>query len=547
LPRNTFTFHIAKQSDLNFPNYLSENARANLADPNTQSLGIADFSDRAAIYIFRGNPSAPKWLRSIAADINGIQTFATFSGAGVLLFEAHDHILAVTFAHGWMYLDQDKFEADFGIRVAVNALDVGKLKRLEKSNLGDALQGVSQSPFQRDFRSLWTSDVLDVVSRLSGSTRDEIESDTMSGSKSLKLTGDYTLADLPDLAAELIALYESTNYQDTDFSIIDFVRPVLDRETIGQLDQAAALSIGAGEQSFELSLPLDNYSEAFSFTFRGPRLSRAHPDLMLRHYQRSLGGNLADISPRNLAAHKIVAWFEDGRPSVEISIKKALVGTVEVDGQRFAANEGRWFRVDGAFQGAMEARFLDLVEVWCDPMPPVIIYRYDEDGNGRLEREEDYNRRLADHYGFALLDQTEIRIPNAPRSGFEPCDLLDVVGRRFIHVKKSSRRSNILSHFFKQGSNSAKQFGGVPSCWDQLAERLQDLGRDADAAIVSNVNERHRLPWKVEYWIVDTLRQTGDFNIPFFSKISLYDEAQDIESRQFQVSVKFIRRNEVQI
>lgn len=545
--KKSYTFYIAKDGQLDFSDYLSEHARATLAAPNTQSLGINNYGERASVYIFQGSANPPKWLRDVASAINGVNLFSTFSGAGLLLFQANQRVLAVTFAHGWMYLDQNRFEADFGLRVAVNALDVGKLRRLEKSNLGDALQGVSQSPFQREFRSLWTSDALDVVSRLSGTTREEVNSDSMTGSKSLKLTGEYELTDLPELSTELVELYESERYQDTDFSIIDFVKPILDKELISRLDATAAENIAGGAQNFELSLPLDVTSDASAFAFKGTGMRRTYPDLMLRHYQVSLGDRLSEINAQTLRSHKIIAHFEDGRPAIDTTIKKSLVGSARIGVQRYAANEGSWFRIDDLFRQAMEDRFEELFLDWTDPQPPRILYQYDIDGNGRLEREEDYNARLAEHYDFALLDQSEIKIPNVPRSGFEPCDLLDVAGKRFIHVKKSSRRSPVLSHFFKQGSNSARQFAGVPACWAQLADELRNTNRTNDAELIEDEDERRRGRWTVEYWIVDTRRHTGEFNIPFFSKISLHDEAQDIESRNFQVALKFLERSEINL
>ncbi|MEJ6403401.1 TIGR04141 family sporadically distributed protein [Yoonia sp. 2307UL14-13] len=545
--KKSYTFYIAKEHNLGFRDYLSENARANLANPTTQSLGISDFGDRAALYIFRGPPNPPKWLRQVSSAINGVELFSTFSGAGVMLFESHERVLAVTFAHGWMYLNQDRFEADFGLKVAVNALDVGKLRRLEKSNLGDALQGVSQSPFQREFRSLWTSDALDVVSRLSGTTREEVQSDSMTGSKSLKITGEYEIADLPDLSTELVELYSSERYRETDFSIIDFVRPELDREVISELDAIAASNIAAAEQNFELALPLDVTSDACAFVFKGTGMRRTYPDLMLRHYQNSLGSKLGEVTSRSLKSHKIIASFDDGRPPIDTSIKKSLVGSVQLRDQRYAANEGNWFKIDDIFRQSIEQRFQQLTNEWTEAEAPRIRYQYDVDGNGRLEREEHYNQRLAEYFNFALLDQTEIRIPNVPRSGFEACDMLDALGKRFIHVKKSSRRSPILSHFFKQGSNSARQFAGVPSCWTQLAEVLRSKGRSVDADLIDNEEERRRDQWTVEYWIIDTPRQTGEFNIPFFSKISLHDEAQDIESRSFRVVLRFLPRAEINL
>jgi uncharacterized protein (TIGR04141 family) len=47
--------------------------------------------------------------------------------------------------------------------------------------------------------------------------------------------------------------------------------------------------------------------------------------------------------------------------------------------------------------------------------------------------------------------------------------------------------------------------------------------------------------WTVEFQIADFPRPDGTHNIPFFSKLTLRDEARDIEAMEFDVNVKFIK------
>ena len=72
------------------------------------------------------------------------------------------------------------------------------------------------------------------------------------------------------------------------------------------------------------------------------------------------------------------------------------------------------------------------------------------------QSEESYNAEIATESGYLLLDQKMIRVDDVAGPGIEACDLLDIEGRRFIHVKKSSRQSSVLSHLFKQGGNAAQ-------------------------------------------------------------------------------------------
>lgn len=540
MARYSYTIFLAKDERTDFEAFLTENARAHVGTGGHQEHVVDDLGEVASLHIFRGSSGAPPWMRRLSSRIPSIQLVNRQSVAGLLFIHTGQYVLVVTYAHGWMLLNENMFESDFGLLVAINALDSEKLKRLERSNLGDALQGVSQSPFQRDFKSFGTDDALDLVKKLSGAAQEDSGLDTVTGARSLKITGEYTLDDVVDMSHEIIALFRSTEYRNTAFRIIDSVRPVTDGPLRNELFQRAVDSIKADENRFELGLPASSEAEGVSFRFSGPGLRRAYPDLLLRHYVEAMGASLSGITPRTLSDHKIISEFDDDRPRMTWSLKKALLGSISRDGERYAINDGRWYRVDSTFKDAIEANFIELVRDWDIPKPGPILKTYDANGNGRIEAEASYNERIAQELGLILLDRTEVTIPDVARSGFEPCDLLDVENRRFIHVKKNSRRSNILSHFFKQGSNSAQQFRKVDATWTRLVEIVRGMGHEVEADALQAQGADQGNGWSVEFWIVDAPRHNGEFNIPFFSKISLRDEASELHAMQFDVSLRFI-------
>ena len=536
----SFTLFLAKASNQNYLDFLTSNAQIRAGTNTHQALQLNDFSENAELHIFKGISPPPKWLRNLSLRVEGIELFDRRSVAAVLFFYTGTNTFAVTFAHGWMLLDDTKFEADFGLRVAINALDPTKLKRLERSNLGDAMQGVSQSSFQREFRSFGIDDALDLVRKLSGATNEDSALQGVTGSRSLKLTGEFELDDLPNMADELIELFESEDYKNTPFGIMDSVRPENDATIRSELFDLAVQSIRQQEDRFELSLPSNTEAEGVSFKFLGPGLRRTYPDLLLRHYFEAMGEKLDNISIDTLNDHKITSIFDDDRPNLTWPLKRSLVGSISRGGMRYAINDGQWFRVDDVFRTSVETAFETAVRGWNVPRPSPPTKRY-EGNRGTIEREDIYNERIAQELDLSLLDKRLITIPDVTRSGFEPCDLLDVPNRRFIHVKKSSRRSNILSHFFKQGSNSAQQFRKIPATWVQLAEMLHEIGRNHDESLIRElINTDNFDGWTCEFWIADSPREGGEFNIPFFSKITLRDELSALRAMQFDVAIRFI-------
>lgn len=539
MAKKTLTLHLAKPDVEAFEDVFSEEATTKFPLPSTRTVDDPDFGEGARLYVFVGDNHTPRWLTEVRQHFEVQGHITTSSAAAVLLFRASGRLFASTFAHGWMYLDEYRFEGDFGLRAAINALDDGKLKRLERANLGDALRAVALSPFQRGLNSFGLDDALDLIRKISGRTRDDATTDSMTGSRSLRVTGEFDISDLPTLAIDALAYYDSDAYQQTQFAILDSVMPVADRQLAEELDGLAAASIRDGEELFEFGLPIGFEDQAVSYKFIGPGLRRTHPDLLLRHYVAAMGNRLQQLTAQTLKDHKIVAIFdEDDRPDAKWSVRASLVGSLVHGQERYATNEGEWYRIEQAFKDSIEANFQELVEEW-DAAPEPLRKIYDADGNGHYEAESVYNARFAQANGYMLLDKALIPIPGIERSSFETCDVLDIEGKRFLHIKKSSRRSSVLSHFFKQGANSARHFSTFKAAWLRLRELVEERGGAEAAQLLDAVRGDGR-PWKVEFIIADTPRQDGEFNIPFFSKVSLRDEIRTVRAMSYEAALRFV-------
>jgi len=539
MAKRTFTLHLVKADTVDFDALLSETAKERLTRASTKTIEDQNFGDGAKLYVFVGDNATPSWFTEVRRYFPVQGSIQNSSSCAVLAFRTANRMFAATFAHGWMYLDEEQIEGDFGLRAAINALDETKLRRLERANLGDALRGVSLSPFQRDFNSFGLEDALDLISRISGNTRDESSADSVSGSRSYKVSGEYNISDLPDLAREALDFYNSDSYLESSFKIIDLVTPITDRRLGLLLDELATQNIRDGGEEFELGLPISQDDDSVAYKFQGPRLPGRFPDLLLRHYVIALGDKLADLTTQVLRDHRIVAVYEDGRPEQKSSVRSALIGSVTHDGGQYAINGGAWYRVDELFKNGIEASFNSLIKNW-EIQPSPLRKIYDEKGNGHYQPEDSFNQAFAAALEYVLLDKKLIEIPGVRRSGFEACDILDIEGKKFIHIKKSSRRSNVLSHFFKQGSNAAQQFSRFPAAWDQLQARVEEVaGPDATARLslaIQNTVDR----WTVMFVIADSPRTNGEFNIPFFSKISLRDELIGLNAMGYHVELRFI-------
>jgi uncharacterized protein (TIGR04141 family) len=252
---------------------------------------------------------------------------------------------------------------------------------------------------------------------------------------------------------------------------------------------------------------------------------------------------LATLALDDLKNHTVAAYgVHEDRPFQDWSVHRSLVGSIVLEGERYALNEANWYRINQVFKDAADKKFLELCGEPDNKLRPLTkIYQPQRKGRKTkvvYQSEESYNNEIAGETGYLLLDRRLIQIEEMPGPGIEACDLLDIEGRRFIHVKKSSRQSSILSHFFKQGGNSARmfrQYEPFKSGAIHMVERHYGGSKAREFAAALD------LRWIVDFQIADFPRPDGSHNIPFFSKLTLRDEARNIEAMGFDVQVNFIK------
>lgn len=538
----TYSLYLAKEDIAEFEDVLTDTAKDRIKAGDVTLSKTDDFGEKARVYVFENVPRQPGWLSDIAGVFEGIPAIKNKSSCAVVVFRHVDRVFVCSFAHGWQYINDTQIETDFGLRVAINSLNDSKVRRIDRSNLGEAIKGVSQSAFQRDLQAFGIDEALDLIRRVSGRVEEDAFANNVSGATALKVTRKMDLSELPDIAEEALKRSRSTDYQSSGFYIIDKVRPILDKVVVAQLDEKAVDSIRDGADNFELSMPGWSEEDVVYYGLKGPGLRERFPDLLLSHYRSALGETVDDLDVETISRkHGVFAEFNnDAAAKKRWSIKKALVGSVVHQEGLYAISEGEWYRLDQQFKADIDAAFTALNGNWEKPPLPIIKMVSEDGKKTGFETELSYNQRCANEYGQVCMDQEMLMVPAIPYGKFEACDLLDIPNRRLIHVKKSSRQSSVLSHFFKQGSNSARILKTIPEARTAMVEKVRELKGDAIADNLADAFGNALDQWKVEFHIVDAPRKDKTFRIPFFSRITLRDESRLLKGMGFDVSLLFI-------
>ena len=537
----TFSLYLAKSDIKQFEDVFTQKAKDNIkagaAIFNSNGLGT-----EASVYVFKNNPRPPNWLSMLTDVFQGLPDIKNKTSCAVIVFSHLDRVWISPFAHGWQFIDDAKIEMDFGLKVAINSLDDDKIKRIDRNHLGEAMKGVSQSAFQRDLQAFGIDEALDLVRRISGRKEGGDFARSLSGATALKISREMELSELADVAEEAFNRYNSDDYKKTGFYIIDKVRPILDRVMLATLDDKVVEIIKNGGDNFELSMPGWSEDDVVYYGLYGPGLQKRFPDLLMSNYRDAVGDKLNELTVEKITSkHGVFAEFNnDAASKKKWSIKKSLIGSVVVGDGLYAISEGEWYRLDQLFKQSVDDSFDALFVEW-DIQPLVIITTISEDRKKQwFETELEYNTRCATEYGQVLLDQKILTVPEIPFGKFEACDLLDIDNKRLIHVKKSSRQSSVLSHFFKQGSNSARILKTIPAARDVMIEKVRSLTDGATADKLKESFGVNLAGWTIEFHIVDAPRNDGKHKIPFFSRITLRDEALTLKAMEFKVALKFI-------
>lgn len=544
----SFSLYLGKPIVKAGDDFLTDKALDLVKQKKAHRIASTKFGDGAVLFTFPGDTYPPGWARMLESSFSMPDNLLSQSPCAVLAFHKNQRFFAISFSFGHVYMDDAKTEADFGLRVCINALSDGKLKSVERANIGAAIRDFAQAAGPRELRTFGFDDALDLIRKVSGRVLNDDFADVVSGSRALRFTKKIELSEVPAAAIAAVELFQSEAYKKTAFKIVDFLSPVLDPTVIEKLDQKLVAAIVDGSDEFEIGIPEIMPDDVGTFRFEKAGCNGFHADLSLALYRDCLGENLPNLTIDDIRRHRVAGYrTSDGGLVDDWLVRDALVGSLALDNDRYALNEGLWYRLGRAFKKSADEKFAELVVA-----PDKNLRTFKKIAEAQIkgkttkvgfQSEESYNEEIAKSCHYLLMDQKLILIDEVPGPGVEACDLLDIPGRRFIHIKKSSRQSSVLSHFFKQGAHAARLLKQYEPFKAALVAKIKKVHGNQRAQEVKNALMEK---WTVEFRIADHPRRNGEFNIPFFSKLSLKDEARSLLAMEFDVAVGFIKLAEPQ-
>lgn len=204
------------------------------SDNNYQELLVitTDLDFDAKVYMQTNKSKAPKWLKFLEKDVdirdkeevrNTVNSFIILIK---IIKDEKKYFFGITAGFGFIGINKEKLENDFGLKVTLNSISPYELKALDVRNIDlktkqkrvHINKGSELGEFELDLHQ-------DILNLVSGKCEDTEVGTNIRGTTSLNLNSKVKFKELGAKCRQLIELYLSDKYK-ANFDFIDNMKVV---------------------------------------------------------------------------------------------------------------------------------------------------------------------------------------------------------------------------------------------------------------------------------------------------------------------------------
>ncbi|XXY52710.1 TIGR04141 family sporadically distributed protein [Sorangium sp. So ce269] len=464
----------------------------------------------------------PAWVDLLNEGVTSPLSLFNASSSAVLIVETSDRFFAISFGYGNNLLRQELIERDFGLKVALNAVDPDALRSVDMHTMEDLTLHTRRQASTGSRLSTFGLDITrDLMRSVTGRPRDPSIGRQVTGGDALALNAQIEFTGLGAKCDRLLHEYGKKDYL-KEFAFVDHVRKIRDSNLGDELDQLLVQDLRAGtSKSAYLAAPKpiewDRFA-AFNYSTEGH--ADDHPDLDLAHYLKTI--DIGALSINKLIHDRIGVKYADADVTREKwSVYDALVYEATHKGNLYALSAGEWYVIEQSYANQIES---DVKQI---PASGLKLPAANPN-----EVENDYNNRVsATMKNIALLDRGNKRVTGA-NAPIECCDLLTLSGQ-LVHVKRKTR-SSTLSHLFSQGVASAEALFWDDGYRKEIVSLLK--GHPAHAALLA-APTFNAASFEVVYAVITKRTATWPASLPFLSQLNLANAARILRRMSYKVSL----------
>lgn len=484
----------------------------------------------------------PGWLSFIEKEnINESEKLSS-SGAGAVIFmPVNKRVIAICFGHIHIALEDDAFEHQFGLKIALNSIPSHQIRSIDIAT-PDAVtfQKRVQASKDSDLSQFGFDTIRDLARVAGGTPKDKNFAKFIAGKDSLSITCELDANDLKNKCREVLEVYEKNDYR-LEYSWFDNLQIVRDESTIKKLDEKLFTDlekiINGGLSPLHLTPPeIIDYMDGSELHYNGfGSHGLTFNKLSIEDYVGELkkckfAGGIDDIK----AKHRIKSKSRDsGTFTEQWKVYDCFIfeTTLSTNGSAsvFSIFGGRWYCVGQSFKKQVEEYFNKIEKI-------SIVGKT----TSRNEQEliDDLHKNRKD---LLKLDKEKINPKGVKGANLEPCDFFSDK-KHFIHLKDASS-SGPISHLWSQAVVSAEALVGDQEFLRKLREIVRKKGRPKFTPLLPKPSTRiTREEYTIVFGLMRNPYANGNIDIPFFSKVSFQPAAQRLEQLGFPVAIELIEK-----
>jgi len=502
------------------------------------------------LYYHATTQAPPDWAEFLEHGAPGIKPLLQNQhSSAVLLVEAGPNsakrLFAFCFGQGHHAIEHDFVERQFGMRVVLNSVSRKDLRVIDTASLDSTvMQRRTQASRNSDLADFGLDINRDLLRLASGTPSDRNIAKAVSGKDALQIRKKLAFADLPVLCAQLLDLYNTTDYQ-KDFGFIDQIKPLQKGSLVDKLDALLMSEIhnliaGAGSE-LHLAVPdILPMGASSQLSYHGPRMPRVKEQfdtLAIEDYIAELNvsglGAACDIN--DIRAQQVCSRSSDPDvQSAHMKVYDCMVFETLHNACQYVLFDGQWYEISGIFFQEIQDYYLNLKKT------AFLL-------SSSAANEQELIKELCGpaHPHLLCIDKTKINPTGVSNANIEVCDFVSQA-KQLIHLK-DSESSAPLSHLFNQGLVSAEALlrdSTVRTKFRTVAsKRESEYKRTGFVALLPTPARIASSQWTVLFGVLKKKGlRSGTLDLPFFSKVALRAAADRIVLMGYQVELHLIEK-----
>lgn len=470
--------------------------------------------------------------------------FNTTSSQAVLIKNVRllnkEIIFAITFGNGFHMLNLESYEPNYGLKTVLNIVDPNNLRKIDKHDISatpkHTSEQLSRAGSQIDFNLNIETDILTgVVGSFKKNKKAKILNKdkywhkifgtTLSGKNYLSICSQFDIDNINRLLKASYIVYNQKKYQENGFEWIDNIDLVqsntqLYKDLCDKLDNQL-MNLEEESDKIWIAVPeVIKWENIKGFCYKNKH-DEIYNDLYIEDLVRYIEGN---ISIAKLKRTLISARNTDNTKDEYLwNSFECLYAEIDLNNRKYILINTQWYELKNDFVLRTNDKFNANLHKSC-PVNFIPCEAQDKEENN-------YNKRLTESLSNAIC----LDAKNIPHGGqyskIEFCDVYDIDNSNLIHVKKYSG-SSVLSHLFSQGLVSSELLIDDSSFKEKVINKIKE--EKSDFIFPTNPS------FNVVFGIIAKPGK-NDFEIPFFSKVTLNNIVQKIQkTKGYEAYIKLI-------